>query len=92
MTWEEQTRQRTGRVSTQGPDQIILYCTRRSFMLMQSCSFGKHDDGVRYHRCSFTDRSESNGNADGGKRLFPYEEGRPNVNAAVILDPKCLFC
>ena len=34
VTWGEQTRQRTGRVSTQGPDQIISYCTRRSFMLM----------------------------------------------------------
>ena len=34
MTWGEQTGQRTGRVSTQGPDQIIPYCTRRSFMLM----------------------------------------------------------
>jgi len=34
MTWAEQTRQRTGRVSTQGPDQIIPYCTRRSYMLM----------------------------------------------------------
>ena len=34
MTWGEQTRQRTGRVSTQGPDQIIPYCSRRSFMLM----------------------------------------------------------
>ncbi len=34
MTWGEQTRQRTGHVSTQGPDQIIPYCTRRSFMLM----------------------------------------------------------
>ena len=30
----EQTGQRTGRVSTQGPDQIIPYRTRRSFMLM----------------------------------------------------------
>ena len=34
MTWGEQTGQRTGRVSSQGPDQIIPYCTRRSFMLM----------------------------------------------------------
>ena len=34
MTWGEQTRQRTGRISAQGPDQIIPYCTRRSFMLM----------------------------------------------------------
>ena len=34
MNWGEQTRQRTGRVSTQGPDQIIPYCTRRSFILM----------------------------------------------------------
>ena len=34
MTRGEQTRQRNGRISTQGPDQIIPYCTRRSFMLM----------------------------------------------------------
>ena len=34
MTWAEQTRQRTGRVSTQGPDQVIPYCTCRSYMLM----------------------------------------------------------
>ena len=34
MTWGEQTRQRTGRTSAQGPDQIIPYCTRRLFMLM----------------------------------------------------------
>ena len=34
MTWAEKTRRRTGRVSTQGTDQIIPYCTRRSFVLM----------------------------------------------------------
>ena len=33
-SWGEQTRQRTGRASTQGPDQIIPYYTRRSFMLV----------------------------------------------------------
>ena len=34
MTWAEKTRRRTGRVSTQGTDQIIPYCARRSFVLM----------------------------------------------------------
>ena len=29
-----QTKERTGRVSTQGPDQIIPYCTRKSFLMM----------------------------------------------------------
>lgn len=32
--WEEENRKRTGRRSTQGPDQIIPYATRRSFVLM----------------------------------------------------------
>ena len=32
--WEEENRMRTGRRSTQGPDQIIPYATRRSFVLM----------------------------------------------------------
>ena len=34
MTWGEKTGRRTGRVSTQGTDRIIPYCTRRSFVLM----------------------------------------------------------
>ena len=34
MTWGEKTRRRTGRVSIQGTDRIIPYCTRRSFVLM----------------------------------------------------------
>ena len=29
-----QTKERTGRVSSQGPDQIISYCTRKSFLMM----------------------------------------------------------
>ena len=34
ITWGMQTKERTGRVSTQGPDQIIPYCTRKSFLMM----------------------------------------------------------
>ena len=34
LTWGEETRERTGRTATQGTDQIILHCTRRSFQLI----------------------------------------------------------
>lgn len=34
IAWGMQTKERTGRVSTQGPDQIIPYCTRKSFLMM----------------------------------------------------------
>ena len=34
ITWRMQTKERTGRVSTQGPDQIIPYCTSKSFLMM----------------------------------------------------------
>ncbi|KAL9964152.1 hypothetical protein ACROYT_G027743 [Oculina patagonica] len=34
LTWGEETRERTGRTATQGPDQIIPHCTRRSFQLI----------------------------------------------------------
>ena len=34
MAWGEKTRRRTRWVSTQATDQIIPYCTRRSFVLM----------------------------------------------------------
>ena len=36
LTWGEETRERTGRTATQGPDQIIPHCTRRSFQLIHS--------------------------------------------------------
>ena len=36
LTWVEETRERTGRTATQGTDQIILHCTRRSFQLIHS--------------------------------------------------------
>ena len=34
ITWGMQSKERTGRVLTQGPDQIIPYCTRKSFLMM----------------------------------------------------------
>lgn len=34
MAWGEQTRQRTSRTSTQGPDQVLSYATRRSIEMM----------------------------------------------------------
>ena len=34
ITWGMQTKERTGRVSTRGPDHIIPYCTRNSFLMM----------------------------------------------------------
>ena len=36
LTWGEETRERTGRTATQGTDQIIPHCTRRSFQLIHS--------------------------------------------------------
>lgn len=36
MSWGYQTRERTGRTSTQGPDQVLPYATRRSFEMMHS--------------------------------------------------------
>ena len=36
MNWGEQTRQRTSRTATQGPDQVLPYVTRRSFEMMHS--------------------------------------------------------
>ena len=36
MNWGEQTRQRTSRTGTQGPDQVLPYVTRRSFEMMHS--------------------------------------------------------
>ena len=34
MAWGKQTRQRTSRTSTQGPDQVLSYATRRSIEMM----------------------------------------------------------
>ena len=36
LTWGEETRERTGHTTTQGTDQIIPHCTRRSFQLIHS--------------------------------------------------------
>lgn len=33
-TWGQSTQERTGRISTQGPDQVLPYVTRRSFHMM----------------------------------------------------------
>ncbi|PFX14303.1 hypothetical protein AWC38_SpisGene21552 [Stylophora pistillata] len=35
MMWDEQTRQRTTRTATQGPDQVLSYTTRRSMEMMR---------------------------------------------------------
>ena len=43
-------------------------------------------------RPSPTDPSESNGDADGGKLLFPHEEGLPDAKSAGIWHTTCILC
>ncbi|XP_078381382.1 uncharacterized protein LOC144664135 [Oculina patagonica] len=58
LTWGEETRERTGRTATQGPDQIIPHCTRRSFQLIHiyAISFGR---SVRLHTVRVKSKEET---------------------------------
>ena len=82
ITWRMQTKERTGRVSTQGPDQIIPYCTSKSFLMMHE-TLVKLENLLNELGASdlLSSSPNSHGYPYGGKRFLSDEKRRPDAYA-----------
>ena len=83
ITWRMQTKERTGRVSTQGPDQIIPYCTSKSFLMMHE-TLVKLENLLNELGASdlLSSSPNSHGYPYGGKLFLSDEKRRPDAYAA----------